>query len=376
MLQPHGERGLYAYDPLGRRTHKSGTGVTETYFLDDGDDEIAEYSSTGTLTRRFVPGPAINEPIAMVTVSSGLAEYYHTDHHGSVVATSRGDNGNIRQGPVLYDAYGNCFVGAAACTTLGATANPFLYTGMYLDQETGLFYDRARYYSSTLGRFAQTDPVGYKDDLNLYTYVGNDPLDGIDPLGLAVLEFGVEADGYLIMGVTYGFGVSYDTVSGNVSTTGKFGVGFGLEGSVGVTAGLARSGPSGNFGSINVEGSVPGRSAEVEVAHFANGKASSGIMRGNAEKELASDKQNKSNNPALGFGGHVDLQVNFERKSTTLTDAAKAVTSTINSSLNSSSSNHPVSPSRSGLSFSNLTDKPGGKHLCTGSNIGTTQACD
>ena len=178
----------YAYDPLGRRTHKSGTGVTETYFLDDGDDEIAEYSSTGTLTRRFVPGPAINEPIAMVTVSTGLAEYYHTDHHGSVVATSRGDNGNIRQGPVLYDAYGNCFVGAAACTTLGATANPFLYTGMYLDQETGLFYDRARYYSSALGRFAQTDPVGYKNDLNLYTYVGNDPLNHIDPTGVASID--------------------------------------------------------------------------------------------------------------------------------------------------------------------------------------------
>ena len=53
----------YAYDPLGRRTHKSGTGVTEAYYLNDGTDEIAEYDSTGAMTRRYVPGPAIDEPI-------------------------------------------------------------------------------------------------------------------------------------------------------------------------------------------------------------------------------------------------------------------------------------------------------------------------
>src|SRR2546430_2267318 len=50
----------YGYDPLGRRTHKSGTGVTETWFLNDGDDEIVEYDSPRTLTVRYIPGPAIS----------------------------------------------------------------------------------------------------------------------------------------------------------------------------------------------------------------------------------------------------------------------------------------------------------------------------
>jgi RHS repeat-associated protein len=59
----------------------------------------------------------------------------------------------------------------------------FRYTGRRLDPETGLYYYRARYYSPVLGRFLQTDPVGYGPDLDLYTYVGNDPLDKNDPSG-------------------------------------------------------------------------------------------------------------------------------------------------------------------------------------------------
>lgn len=192
---------FYDYDALERRAAKTvggtalATGGTTTNYLLDGDQEIAELDGSGNVLRRYVPGPLPDERIIAAEGSSLTAPtrtYFHVNHQGSVVemtdaAGNDGTTGACAAGlnciRLAYDEYGNL---SSSSPASGVT---YRYTGQRYDPETGLYYYRARYYSAQIGRFMQTDPIGNKDDLNLYAYVGNDPLDRTDHSGNCAEDF-------------------------------------------------------------------------------------------------------------------------------------------------------------------------------------------
>jgi len=173
-----------AYDAAGRLREYGGTSTTR--FVYDGADLIAEYDTSGNVLRRYIHGPGADEPIVWMEGAGhslyGTPDrrYLTADERGSIVAVT-GSTGTVLA-INMYDEYG------APSTTSTTYAGRFRYTGQAWLAEAGLYYYKARIYSPTLGRFLQADPIGYGDGLNMYAYVGNDPVNGIDPTGTDCID--------------------------------------------------------------------------------------------------------------------------------------------------------------------------------------------
>ncbi len=161
------------YDPLGRlfRISSPATGVTQ--FLYDGDELVAEYNGSGGMLRRYLHGDGADDPLMWYEGSIfDTPRYPHSDRRGSVTSIARFDGTLLSIN--TYDEYG----------ILGANnIGRFQYTGQAWIPELGMYYYKARFYSPTLGRFLQTDPIGYEGGISLYAYVHNDPLNRADPMG-------------------------------------------------------------------------------------------------------------------------------------------------------------------------------------------------
>ena len=172
----------YTYDAYDRRIAKvidpDGAGpatATTERMVYDGDNIALTFDGTGIQTHRYLYGSGVDQVLADETATS--VNWALVDYQGTVrdVIDSNGTVLNH----IVYDSYGQ-----VTSETNASLDFRFGYTGRERDKETGLQYNRARYYDPSTGGFLSEDPMGFAaGDYNLSRYVFNSPLNAIDPSG-------------------------------------------------------------------------------------------------------------------------------------------------------------------------------------------------
>lgn len=161
----------FAYNGFGQRMSEKVNGTLTRRWLWDGAEMLAELDASNAVTKRFF---AQGEQIA------GASYYYTRDHLGSIREVT--DSTNTLRARYDYDPWGRR---SANLVTTNPVESDFGYTGHYYDAATGMRVTLYRWLDGA--RWLNRDPIGEDGGMNLYGYVLNNPIIGIDPLGLDVV---------------------------------------------------------------------------------------------------------------------------------------------------------------------------------------------
>ncbi|WP_077048885.1 RHS repeat-associated core domain-containing protein, partial [Pseudomonas sp. KK4] len=162
---PDGRETSYRYDAFGRRTHKTVDGHTTTFFW-QGDQLIAESSNSHYRSYLYEPGSF--RPLALLNGKGPQARplHYQLDHLGTPQELTDASGDIVWS--ARYTAYGKL-----SQLRHGGIEQPLRFQGQYFDSESGLHYNRHRYYQPDTGRYLTPDPVKLAGGLNAYRYVPN-----------------------------------------------------------------------------------------------------------------------------------------------------------------------------------------------------------
>jgi RHS repeat-associated protein len=158
----------YGYDSLGRRISRTSSALT-TSFLHDRNNVVLDKESNNASTD-YLNGRSIDAKLRRT--NSGNRSYFLQDHLQSTIGET--DQSGSLLASQRYEAFGE---------NDGAQLTPYGYTGRERDETTKLIYYRARWYDPSTRKFLTEDPVGFRADRNLYTYVKNNPINSSDPSG-------------------------------------------------------------------------------------------------------------------------------------------------------------------------------------------------
>ncbi|WP_087694065.1 RHS repeat-associated core domain-containing protein [Pseudomonas sp. PE-S1G-1] len=176
VTQPDGTEATYRYDPFGRRIAKTIKSQTTEFFW-QGDTLIAEHSADHH--QSYIYEPNSFRPLALLKgygPEDVKPVHYQLDHLGTPQELTAPD------GEIVWSAHYRAY-GQIAKLDVNTVTNPLRFQGQYFDPESGLHYNRHRYYNPDIGRYLTPDPVKLAGGLNGYQYVPN-PTGWVDPLGL------------------------------------------------------------------------------------------------------------------------------------------------------------------------------------------------
>ncbi|GGI45787.1 hypothetical protein GCM10008018_13870 [Paenibacillus marchantiophytorum] len=166
----------FAYAPNNLRYKKTSGTQTVQYQYNANGQVISESDGNNTVKANYIRGDRL---LAKKETSTSKMYYYLYNGHGDVVQIVDANGTTVNQ--YQYDEWGNIV------NKTEGISNSFKYAGEQYDDETGLYYLRARFYDPSVGRFINEDSyegqINNPLSLNLYTYVENNPLIYSDPTG-------------------------------------------------------------------------------------------------------------------------------------------------------------------------------------------------